>query len=359
MDLKEDKNETLDHNIFNYATKELSQDAFIAWLLSYYNDTNDTKHKLYEIAKLFLEKIISESRSSINSLPTDKIQIELQEEKRDITIYFLNEDGKRKKDLVIFFEDKVNSSEGDGQITKYYEKLESKFDNVIPVYFKTSYMTKQEEASLNMIKDRKENPIKSLVIFPQNEIAEFFIPIQTNNLLLNDWIKYFKSMDVSNIKVNKIGNISETLANKDNPNCKRALKLKILDEILFSIKNKLKLERSSVWKWHVGTQIYGDLLYPEHIKSKTAYLIKMYDNKIFLSLNHTFEDENDIFKENYKNNIKNFCGFNIFWNYRDTKRQRASFKFDKDVKSLKCSYKQLEEQIENAIIEMNTIFVKN
>lgn len=46
----------IDTNIFKYATKELSQDAFIAWLCANYND-----EKLGEISKKFIAFLANEN----------------------------------------------------------------------------------------------------------------------------------------------------------------------------------------------------------------------------------------------------------------------------------------------------------
>ncbi|MBU1850673.1 MAG: hypothetical protein KKH40_08145, partial [Nanoarchaeota archaeon] len=46
----------LENNIFKYATKELTQDAFICWVLSYYNKPENKK--LHSIAKNLIKKII-------------------------------------------------------------------------------------------------------------------------------------------------------------------------------------------------------------------------------------------------------------------------------------------------------------
>ena len=55
--MAKDKYELEDDNLFKYATKELSQDAFLCWLISWYND-NNKKNQLYTVAETFLNIIL-------------------------------------------------------------------------------------------------------------------------------------------------------------------------------------------------------------------------------------------------------------------------------------------------------------
>lgn len=115
-------------NIFDYATSELSQDAVICWILSFYNDKNS---KLYNLAKDLLSSLIELTPDD------DIIGMEKQFYKTDILIHL------PKTQRVIIIEDKVYSSEHDEQISKY-EELISKDKNyknckIYIVYFKTGF----------------------------------------------------------------------------------------------------------------------------------------------------------------------------------------------------------------------------
>lgn len=119
---------TIENNIFKYATSELSQDAVICWILSFYNDKNS---KLYNLAKDLLSSFVTLS-------PEDnKIEIQQQFYKTDILIHLPNT--KR----VIIIEDKIYSTEHDEQIFEYVKKI-SKNENyknckIYAVYFKTGF----------------------------------------------------------------------------------------------------------------------------------------------------------------------------------------------------------------------------
>lgn len=48
----------MDRNLFTYATKELSQDAFICWLLANY-DTEELREESYRFINLLMDKNFS------------------------------------------------------------------------------------------------------------------------------------------------------------------------------------------------------------------------------------------------------------------------------------------------------------
>lgn len=115
-------------NIFDYATSELSQDAVICWILSFYNDKSS---KLYNLAKDLLS-------SFVKLTPVDdKIEIKQQFYKTDILIHLPN------TQKVIIIEDKVYTSEHDEQISKYAEIIskDKNYKNckLYVVYFKTGF----------------------------------------------------------------------------------------------------------------------------------------------------------------------------------------------------------------------------
>ena len=68
-----------ENNIFKYATHELSQDAVICWILSFYNDKNS---KLYALAKDLLLSFATLAPED------DTIEIDKQVDNMDILIRF-------------------------------------------------------------------------------------------------------------------------------------------------------------------------------------------------------------------------------------------------------------------------------
>lgn len=76
------------NNIFNFATSELSQDAFICWLCNWVNfddnDLSEDKKKLKELATDFIEKMSGEK------LGDRKVNIKRQYQKIDVLLEIQN-----------------------------------------------------------------------------------------------------------------------------------------------------------------------------------------------------------------------------------------------------------------------------
>ncbi|MBN2880845.1 hypothetical protein JXM83_02220 [Candidatus Woesearchaeota archaeon] len=313
--------ESLDLNIFNYATKELSLDAFLSWLLAHYNYP---KSELYEIAKRFIAKIIDNIK-----LPST-IDIKLQEKKRDITIYLMN----NKSDIyhVIFIEDKMDTSIHDSQIQRYFKDIKNY--SITPVFFKLGYLKNQEIVDLSNIK----KDITNLIIFSQKEIFNLF-NVKTSNKLYNDWFEYFNSINISNIEINN----STKLDLLTGPSFLKSkfLKLKILDLFGQALNNEY-----SIGTYHNSAAIYC-WIYPEKIKnSRFEYMISILNDKISLHLhayNKTQSEINNIIKE-----LKN----SKFWKPINHKKSIATVK---TLVDFTFSFGELKELFSSAIIEMNYI----
>ena len=98
-------------NLFDFATKELSQDAFLRWLFANYNDPHIGK-----IGKELIAKMVNlNSEYCIQSNQIDNVAAYGQYERMDIVVDFtINE-----KLCVLILEDKTTSSEHSNQLMKY------------------------------------------------------------------------------------------------------------------------------------------------------------------------------------------------------------------------------------------------
>lgn len=138
--------ESEEHNIFKYATKELSQDAVICWILSFYNDKNS---KLYNLARDLLSSFV------ILTHEDDTIEINKQVDNIDILIHLPN----TKK--VVIIEDKTYSSEHDEQIATYVETISKNKKyrecKIYPIYFKTGFYYDNDKSVEHKYLEKFEN----------------------------------------------------------------------------------------------------------------------------------------------------------------------------------------------------------
>jgi len=125
------------NNIFNFATSELSQDAFICWCLNWLNyEDSELRALAVDLLKEFGEEDVSDNQ---------EIFIKRQFKKIDILVVF------KELNRVYIIEDKVNSSERKKQLEEYEEKINKLDENekknlridgnleVKTVYFKTGF----------------------------------------------------------------------------------------------------------------------------------------------------------------------------------------------------------------------------
>lgn len=170
----------MNNNLFNFATKELSQDAFICWLCSFaIDDVECEEEALRECARDLVCDFLSVDRGS------DVKLLEVKKQVNNIDVLLTAEyNGKR---YAIIVEDKVHTSEHDDQLQRYKNTVKVETDTeVIGVYFKTGFQSdysKVINAGYNII-DRR----KILDLF--NKYID-----QIQNDIFNDFYLYWKNYE--------------------------------------------------------------------------------------------------------------------------------------------------------------------
>ena len=135
-------------NIFEIATKELSQDAFITWLLMWANDSyKDADEDLHQCGKEFVSTLIKKQYPNFSE-SINKVEAGRQWKKIDVW-------AKVNDKYLIIIEDKINSREHSKQLEKYKEIAEkwcqeNNKEKPICIYLKTGNECK---ASLEKIEE--------------------------------------------------------------------------------------------------------------------------------------------------------------------------------------------------------------
>lgn len=169
------------NNLFNFATSELSQDAFICYLVSFaLNDSNEDpvlNTCARNMLRLFVPEINAEDITLVNieqQFTLDKVG------KIDILLTAYSNDKKYK----IIVEDKTFTSEHDNQLIKYKDGINKMFPEyeVSGVFYKTGFQSNlkaAENAGYNII--TREKILKFLKQF----IAK------TGNQIIIDYYNYW------------------------------------------------------------------------------------------------------------------------------------------------------------------------
>ena len=129
-------------NLFHYATKELAQDAALAYILAWADPVYHKTHsRLHELGTALLRALLA-TRIGETAIPTvTTLEVETQFKRIDLLalINVENEDG-----LVLLVEDKVDTDEHSNQIERYIETAKRRYPNrrIVPVYVKTGNVSR-------------------------------------------------------------------------------------------------------------------------------------------------------------------------------------------------------------------------
>lgn len=175
-------------NLFKFATKELSQDAFLCWLFSNFNNSQNTtvKNVCYQLLKKF---------TGFNLIVGDISQLSIRQQwaKIDVSIDFIY----KHKRYFLVIEDKTTSSEHN-QLISYRKSLDrlkwnsrnkdDKIEDIFYVYYKTSLIDKDELSRINYAKWNN-------VIWDINNIYDFFMNYKdTGSEILDNYSEYIEEL---------------------------------------------------------------------------------------------------------------------------------------------------------------------
>lgn len=169
-------------NLFSFATKELSQDAFLRWLFESWED-----EKLTPVVHALLKKFCGLSDDD----NIRKIETWAQWRKIDITVYIDTDE----RNLALFIEDKSFSGEHD-QLLKYNSSIKTIKDReIFKIFYKTSLLNS---------KDITATESNGWTAYDINRIYELFHPfIDTKNEILSQYINYISEISAATQSIYK------------------------------------------------------------------------------------------------------------------------------------------------------------
>lgn len=166
-------------NLFNFATSELSQDAFIYWLLSWAAPEYKKADVLLHACAIGFIKSLFEKHSI--ELPREIISIEVVKQDNNIDVLcVVNEE------YVVIIEDKIGTKNHSNQLERYLEDVKGRgydMGKILPIYFKT------EEQS-----DYSDVLNKGYKVFFREDFLEVLNGYEGENSILIDYRKYLQSI---------------------------------------------------------------------------------------------------------------------------------------------------------------------
>jgi len=125
-------------NLFTHATRELSQDAILAWLLQWADPAHKAADEtLHETGQFFILKLYETAGQT--APPMDRIAVRTQENNMDILVRLTCPDGKKR---IILIEDKVFAHENGDQLIRYPEYVRQEVDDpedLLLIFLKTGF----------------------------------------------------------------------------------------------------------------------------------------------------------------------------------------------------------------------------
>lgn len=178
-------NELRKTNLFYYATSELSQDAFICYLVAHLiKECRNDNEQIYNCAVEFINKVLKTKGIEFN----EDMEVEIKKQYNKIDVLIILSDKKHEKKYYVIIEDKTFTDTHNDQINRYKSGLikSEKLDNdedIICVFYK---IIEQSE-------DEKDVDIE----FKRNDILEILNKYKNNNnsQIFLDYIEYLEDID--------------------------------------------------------------------------------------------------------------------------------------------------------------------
>ena len=176
-------------NIFNYATKELSQDAVVCWLIDWAGrqDVQDAEDEaLRDCGHRFVKALLDEHRASLKG-DIEKTEIRRQDHSIDVLARINGPQGQ-----VLLIEDKTDTGVHGTQLEDYYTAVvewktglgEVHEENLFPIFLKTGHQSLAEEKRI----DESVETGRSYKVFNRKEFLEKVLnDYEGSNPILTDF----------------------------------------------------------------------------------------------------------------------------------------------------------------------------
>lgn len=167
-------------NLFQYATSELSQDAFICWLLQWANKKYVSVDKLLNQCGQELLKALFKKQNEKLSIDIKRVDIRRQDKNIDI-LCIVNEK------YAIIIEDKTNTVNHSNQLVRYYSEISQRGEfaenEIIRIYFKTGDQSNYKDVNS-----------KEYRLFHRTDFLKVLNTYEGGNQILIDYRRHLQSI---------------------------------------------------------------------------------------------------------------------------------------------------------------------
>ena len=175
-------------NIFQYATKELSQDAMICWLLDWArSDRRVVDEALSDCGRALVKALMAKHNFS---LAEEIKQVIIKQQDRGIDVL------ARVNDRHVFLiEDKTYTSYHSGQLQRYYEQVTNGVarDDIYPIYLKTGNYQIAEGRKINEIE--LEGTSRRYEFFDRRDLLDILDSYQGKDPILLDYRDHLQGLE--------------------------------------------------------------------------------------------------------------------------------------------------------------------
>lgn len=162
-------------NIFDYATSELSQDAFLAWYCMWADEVMTDDMELHESARAFLKKYIAIQQKDYHEA-IRTISVKRQYKHIDVLVEINN-------DLYVVIEDKVNTGPHSNQLERYADAI---IGRKVLLYVKTG-----DESQ----KRKKDVENKGYIVIDRVKLLNDLEKCKSANEIFEDFVKRLRKIE--------------------------------------------------------------------------------------------------------------------------------------------------------------------
>jgi len=164
----------IEYNLFSYGYKELTQDAFICWLIKWAYYDGEGHKELKECGQDFVKALFDkhEKKAPLN-LDPKKVKIWQQYKRIDVLA--------RIGDYVLLIEDKTGTGDHSEQLERYYDAVSDE-GNVIPIYLKTG-----NQSLFDKLRIEKSTKYK---VFEREDFLDVIKPYYEAHPIISDFYNH-------------------------------------------------------------------------------------------------------------------------------------------------------------------------